>query len=100
MKELVQNKDIYREDTFSTKLLFQTRYFFTRRYNTCIIIALFLIIIITVIIVIINIIIIIIIITTDTFWKVLIFPKNNIPHYLIFLESDFFRRAIFQNILF
>ena len=61
MKEVVQNKDIYRTatflkqvllhsnkffrtDTFSTKALFQKRYFFTRRYNTqynyCIIISL------------------------------------------------------------
>ena len=95
MKELVQNKDIYRivtflkqillhsndffrTDIFSTKVLFQKRYFFTRRNNTCIIIVLLLVQYF-----------ISMFSRTVTFWKKLVFQKSIIPHYLLFLESTF-----------
>ena len=97
MKEFVQNKDIYRTaiflkqvllhsnhffrtDSFSTKVLFQSRYFFTQRYNFCIIILLLLVQYFMSMF-----------FRTVTFWKKLIFQKSNIPHYLLFLESHFFR---------
>ena len=97
MKEIVQNKNIYRTatflkqvlrqsnnffriDTFLTKVLFQKRYFFTWRYNTCITIVLLLVQYF-----------ISMFFRTATFWKKLIFQKSNISHYLLFLESHFFR---------
>ena len=78
VKQLVQNKDIYRRaaflrqvllhsinifriDTFLTKTLLQRWYFFR----------------------------------TVTFWKKLIIHKSNIPQYFLFLESHFFRAATF-----
>ena len=33
----------------------------------------------------------------DTFWKKVIFQKIDIPHYLLFLESHFFRAATFSK---
>ena len=95
MKELVQNKDIYRRATFwsryfytattiSKQILFQQRYFFkksyffTRRYNNYIIIVLLVWYFIFMFF------------RTVTFWKKLIFQKTNILHWLLVLVSSFF----------
>ena len=95
MRELVQNKNIYRRATFwsryfyiatafSEQILFQQRYFFERATFSHGDIILNIVIVLLLVKYYIS-----IFFRKATFWKKLIFQKSNIPHYLLFLKSHF-----------
>ena len=95
MKEFVQNKDIYRTATFLKQVLLHSNHFFradsqqkcffkigTSSHRDIIFVLLLLLLVQYFMSMFFR---------TVTFQKKLIFQKSNIPHYLLFLESHFFR---------